>query len=37
MTETAASQEVAAQDAQTAPPVPEVNNADRTESVEREA
>ena len=37
MTETAASPEVSAQDAQTAPPVSEVNNADRTESVEREA
>ena len=37
MTETAASQEVTAQDAQTAPPVPEENNVDRTESVEREA
>lgn len=37
MTETAASPEVSAQDAQTAPPVPNENDADRTESVEREA
>jgi hypothetical protein len=37
MTETAASQEVTAQDAQTAPPVPNENDANRTESVEREA